>query len=206
MGATQGQTMHEPAEFVGPLAIVGAFVLALGRGRVARLVADLAEVSAGDRVLDVGAGPGVFVREAARRGADAVAVDPSAPVRRVARWLTPASLRGRIAVLDGVAESLPVADGAVTLAWAVSSVHHWEDVDRGLAELRRVLAPGGRIVLVERRARRRPRWAAAHAFTPAAAEDVAARAASAGFGDVRVQQLGNGRGALLAILAVAPAQ
>ena len=55
--------------------IVGLILLVKGRPN-ARLAADIAGVSAADRVVDIGCGPGGAVREAARRGACATGVDP----------------------------------------------------------------------------------------------------------------------------------
>ena len=73
---------HGGGEFEGVLGLLGGLTMAFGRGRRARLVAGLAEVGPGDRVVDVGCGPGRFLREAAERGATAVGVDPSAQMRR----------------------------------------------------------------------------------------------------------------------------
>ena len=55
--------------------IIGMVLLVKGRAN-ARLAADVADVSATDRVVDIGCGPGGAVREAARRGARATGVDP----------------------------------------------------------------------------------------------------------------------------------
>ena len=153
--AGAGVSERRGREFEGVLGLVGGLAMAVGRGRSAGLVADLAGVGPGDRVLDVGCGPGRFLREAAGRGADAVGVDPSAQMRRLARRLTPARLGDAVTVVDGTAERLPLEDGAATVAWAVASVHHWTDREAGLAELHRVLEPGGRLLLAERLARPR---------------------------------------------------
>jgi ubiquinone/menaquinone biosynthesis C-methylase UbiE len=191
-------------EFDGPLGLVAGLAMAVGRGRVTRLVADLAEVGPGDRVVDVGCGPGRFLREAAGRGAEAVGVDPSPRMRRMAVRFTPARLRPAVTVLDGSAERLPLGDGSATVAWAVASVHHWADVDAGLAELRRVLAPGGRLLLVERLARPRS-WFSHHALTWERAEQLAAGAAAAGFPGATAERHALGRRRLAVVRAHRPA-
>jgi ubiquinone/menaquinone biosynthesis C-methylase UbiE len=193
-------------EFDGPLGLLAGLTMALGRGRgrSASLVADLAGVSPGDQVVDVGCGPGRFLREAAERGAEAVGVDPSAQMRRLAARFTPARLRPRVTVLDGSAERLPLEDGSATVAWAVASVHHWSDVDAGLAELRRVLAPGGRLLLAERLARPRG-WLSHHALTWEGAERLAGRVTAAGFVDAAAERHGLGRHRLALVRARRPA-
>ena len=190
-------------EFSGALGLAAGLAMAEGRGRMARTVADLAAVAPGDRVVDVGCGPGTFLREAARRGAEAVGVEPAAQMRRLAVRLTPARLRPAITVLDGTAERLPLADGAATVAWAVASVHHWADLDAGLAELHRVLAPSGRLLLVERLARPRS-WFSHHALTWERAEQLAARAATAGFIEPVAERVALGRSRLALVRARHP--
>ena len=191
-------------EFDGPLGLVAGLAMALGRGRMARMVADAAGVGPGDRVVDVGCGPGRFLREAAERGAEVVGVDPSRRMRRLAERFTPARLRPKVTVLDGSAENLPLGDGSASVAWAVASVHHWTDVDAGLAELCRVLAPGGRLLLVERLARRRG-WFSLHALAWEGAERLAARATAAGFVDAAAERHAQGRHRLVVVRARAPA-
>jgi ubiquinone/menaquinone biosynthesis C-methylase UbiE len=195
---------HDGTQFDGPLGLLAGLAMAAGRGRVARLVADLAAVAPGDRVVDVGCGPGRFLREAAGRGAQAVGVDPSSQMRRLAVRLTPARLRPAITVLDGTAERLPLEDRSASVAWAVASVHHWADVDAGLTELYRVLAPGGRLLLVERLARPRS-WFSHHALTWERAERLAARAAAAGFDEPVAERHALGRHRLALVRAHRPA-
>jgi ubiquinone/menaquinone biosynthesis C-methylase UbiE len=124
-------------------------------------------------------------------------------MRRLAVRLTPARLRPAITVLNGTAERLPLADGAATVAWAVASVHHWADLDAGLAELHRVLAPSGRLLLVERLARPRS-WFSHHALTWERAEQLAARAATAGFIEPVAERVALGRSRLALVRARHP--
>lgn len=119
------------------------------RGAGNRPVLSLAEIIQTDTVLDIGSGPGTAVIDAVKRfGAEhAIGVEP-AGVLRVASAVR-AAVRGAGATtkfIDGTAESLPVPDACADVVVAVNSLHHWEDVDRGLAEVARVLRPGGRFV------------------------------------------------------------
>jgi SAM-dependent methyltransferase len=86
-------------------------------------------------VINVGAGAGSY--EPADRGV--LAVEPSAVM--IAQRPP-----GSAPVVQATAERLPVADGAFDAAMAVLTIQHWTDLDRGLAELRRVARQ--RIVLV----------------------------------------------------------
>ena len=104
----------------------------------------------GERVVDIGAGMGPAAVLAARCGATVIALDPTPFMRRVIglrRWVQ--SARRCISVVDGAAESMPLADGSVDAAWTVNTIHHWTDLDRALSEIHRVLRPGGRVVLVD---------------------------------------------------------
>jgi ubiquinone/menaquinone biosynthesis C-methylase UbiE len=117
---------------------------------VNRAVIALLDIGAGERVLDVGAGMGAGAVLAAQTGARVVAVEPTPFLRRVLRMRRLGQrARRRIEILDGAAEHLPVPDGSVDAAWAVNAMHHWTDLESAVAELARVLRPGGRVLLVD---------------------------------------------------------
>ena len=70
----------------------------------------------------------------------------------MARALSYRALRsGRLRLEVADVTALPYADGSFTVAWTMNSLHHWSNCDAGLAELHRVLEPGGRLLVGERR-------------------------------------------------------
>ena len=188
--------------FAGVGGLLAGLTMIIGRGRVADLAADLIAVNREDRLVDVGCGPGTAARIAARRGATVTGIDPAPVMLNLARRLT----RGGASIrwIEGTAETLPLADGAATALWSLSSVHHWRDLDAGIAEARRVLVPGGRLLAVERRVRSGATGLASHGWTQAQAEAFADLCRAAGFTEARVETHTPGRGAVLAVLATAP--
>jgi len=108
--------------------------------RLSPQLADLAGVQAGQRVLDVGCGPGALTAElVARTGAGNVAaVDPSAPFVAAAAARYPG-----VDVRQASAEQLPFEDDAFDVALAQLVVHFMTDPVRGIAEMARVVRPGG---------------------------------------------------------------
>jgi SAM-dependent methyltransferase len=90
-------------------------------------------------VLDLAAGTGKLARPLAASGATVIAVEPVAEMRAA----LPDSVRAR----DGTAEEIPLEDAAVDLV-TVAQAFHWFDGDAALAEIHRVLRPGGRLALV----------------------------------------------------------
>jgi len=201
----QHGTAHGHERFQGACGLVIGVVLLVGRGAVSRLVADLAGVGPRDRVLDVGCGPGGAAREAARRGAAVTGVDPAPLMLTLGRRLSRGQSGRGIAFVEGTAEALPVADRSVTVAWAISSAHHWADVAAGLRELHRVLQPGGRLIIAERLARPGARGLAAHGFTTAQAAQTAAAAQAAGFAGAGHETHRAGRRTLAVVRAQRPA-
>lgn len=196
---------HGHDRFSGVSGLLIGISMAVGRGALSRLVAAAAGLAPGDRVLDVGCGPGGAVREAARQGAVVTGVDPAPLMLRLGGYLTGLRLAHAVTFLRGTAEHLPVPGSSVTVAWAVSSLHHWSDVPAGLRELHRVLEPGGRLIIAERRTRPGARGLAAHGFTEARAAEVAGAVRDAGFTDVGWEARSAGRRTVLVIRARRPA-
>ncbi|HUA41479.1 MAG TPA: class I SAM-dependent methyltransferase [Streptosporangiaceae bacterium] len=186
--------------------LVMAASMTVGRGRLARAVADIADLQASDRVVDIGCGPGTAVREAARAGAAATGVDPSPLMLRLARWITSVRRMGHVGWLEGGAERLPVPDGQATVVWAIASFHHWSDRAAGLSEARRVLASAGRLIVADWLVKPDARGHSAHGITSDQAGDLPGRLSGTGFHDARVSTRRVGRRTLLITEAVkAPA-
>ena len=138
---------------------------------------------------DVGAGTGIASRLLADQGVTVLAVEPNAAMRAAA---TP---HPRVTAIDGTGERTGLADGQVALVLCAQSFH-WFEPRAALAELRRVLAPEGRLALlwnvrddhdaVTAAYSRLVREAAGDRLTEAHGEGVEALLPEAGFRDVRV--------------------
>jgi ubiquinone/menaquinone biosynthesis C-methylase UbiE len=192
--------MRELSERV--LRVITAVSMSAGRGPLARAVADAAELAPADRVADVGCGPGTAVRYAAARAATVAGIDPDPVMLRLAQWSTALRRPANVSWLEGRAEKLPVPDGEATVAWAISSSHHWADRGAGIREAWRILAPGGRLVLAERLTKPGAHGHAAHGLTQDQAEDLARQLTAAGFGQVRQHTAKAGHRALVIIRGV----
>lgn len=120
------------------------------RSPVSDAVVAMVRPQPGERVVDLGAGMGPATLCAAGSGAQVLAIDPTPFMRRILKlrlWASPH--RGQVTVLDGAAESLPVDAGCIDAVWTVNTVHHWTSAAKAAAELRRVVRPGGRVLLVD---------------------------------------------------------
>ena len=181
-------------------AVFGLLFVALGRAN-AKVAVEATQVGPTDHVVDVGCGPGTAARMAARRGARVTAVDPSAEMLRVGRLVTTTTAGKNITWRPGTAEDIPVDDGAATVVWALATVHHWQDVGRALQQANRVLAPGGRLLAIERQVAPGATGFASHGWTRQQADGFAALCRDAGFGDVAVGEKPRGRKAVWLVSA-----
>ena len=189
----------------GVLGYLSGLTMLVGRQRDAQLVCHLAEVGRNHHVVDIGCGPGTAARAAARAGARVTGVDPSTPMLRLARafsWRRRAC--GEMRWRRAAAEDLPLPVESSTVCWSLASVHHWRDLDAAIAEVLRVLQPGGRFVALEHRVREGAAGHASHGWTPTQAERFAALLADAGFLHVEVRDHDLGRRGVVSVIGTKP--
>jgi ubiquinone/menaquinone biosynthesis C-methylase UbiE len=102
-----------------------------------------AHAGPGDRALDLGCGDGAFTGYLAEAVAEVVGADVAEAALRRAKARHP-SIEFRWVAIDG---PLPFADNAFELVWSSEVIEHVADTARWLSEIRRVLAPDGRLLL-----------------------------------------------------------
>lgn len=166
-----------------------------------RLVREALGAQPGERILDIGCGPGFYVAdlldEVGPSGA-VVAVDASPDMLAMARRRVEG--RANATFRDGDASSLPVEDGSVDAALCVQVMEYVPDATGALAEMHRVLRRGGRALVWDtdwataswhsddaERMRRVMRAWDEHLAHPSLPRTLAARMRAVGFVDVRVQ-------------------
>ena len=119
--------------------------------------ADLAALAPGDSALDVACGTGDLAIELARRvGPDGEVIGSDFSEEMLERARAKAAGRSEIAWEWGNALELPYASGRFHAATVGFGARNFSDLDRGLAEMTRVVRPGGRVVVLEITTPRRP--------------------------------------------------
>lgn len=101
-----------------------------------------------DYLLEVGCGGGAFLQDALKSGARAAAIDHSSDMVKLAREVNHEALQqNRLEIREGDAGTLPYADGTFTCAVMTGVFGFIAEPLQVLSEIRRVLVPGGRLVL-----------------------------------------------------------
>ncbi|MGA8363159.1 MAG: methyltransferase domain-containing protein [Solirubrobacteraceae bacterium] len=103
----------------------------------------LERISAGEHVLDVGCGEGRFASELVRAGVHVVGIDVAETPLLRARERDP-GLDLRLTDADG---PWPIEDASFDAVWAGETIEHVADTASWMSEVRRVLRPGGRLLL-----------------------------------------------------------
>jgi arsenite methyltransferase len=112
---------------------------------------ELLEAYAGDRILEIGFGPGRTVQRLVEIGAEVDGVDVSPDMVCVAaRRNAPGIARGAVRLHAGDGTRLPAADDSLDAVIGVHTVYFWPDPAATVAEIARALRPGGRVVLAFR--------------------------------------------------------
>jgi ubiquinone/menaquinone biosynthesis C-methylase UbiE len=153
-------TIEQPAQTEGKLIRWAPFydlavnVTTLGQARRLRqMTVDHALIQPGDSVLDVGCGTGEVTLRAKMRAGKAgqvFGIDPAPEMITVAR--NKAARKGlEIDFRVGVIESLPFSDASINVVTSSLMMHHLPEnlKIRGLAEIYRVLKPGGRLLIAD---------------------------------------------------------
>ena len=178
--------------------------------RVNRTILEALALAPDHRLLDIGFGGGLLLRDALLhlpRGF-AAGIEISEPMLKLAKSrFRPEMLAGRVEVKEGSASAIPYPDACFDRVAAVNTLHFWPDPLGGLREALRVLRPGGRLGLVLRPKAylERIRFTS-HGFT--AYEDGQLRdlLGSAGFEDVAVEERADRRMGMQVALAARPAR
>lgn len=146
---TQGRVIHW-ANLYDPL----LKVLTLGKEKAIReATLELAWVNPGEKVLDVGCGTGsltLLAKERVGPAGEVYGIDPAYEMIDVARGKCARALVDVI-LQTGVIEAIPFADDTFDVVLSSFMVHHLpEDVKKaGFEEVRRVLVPGGRLLVID---------------------------------------------------------
>jgi SAM-dependent methyltransferase len=141
-----------------------------------------------DRVLEIGFGPGIAIRELSRRATHGLVcgVDHSEiMVRQATKRNRDAVRAGRVDLRCGSAEHLPAFEEPFDKILAVNNMGMWREPDERLKELYSLMRPGGRIAIVSQ-----PRCPGATAETTVAAgREIGTRLTGAGFTCIRSDTL-----------------
>lgn len=149
MTSVAGQA-RQPSGLVGWLF---GHVMAFFNDGMNCLAVDLLDVRPADRVLEVGFGHGKTLLELARRARDGfvAGIDFSAVMVRQAQWRNQELIRaGRVEVKLASVSNIPYPEAEFDKVCAVNTYPFWPDPADDLQEVRRVLRPGGRMVLAVR--------------------------------------------------------
>ena len=132
----------------GLLGHVGGMVMARSNARTELQVVRLARLAGTERVAVVGHGPGVGLRAAGEQAAHVVGIDPSERMRQdAAHRCADLVDAGKVELRDGTAEATGLPDTSFDVVLSVNNAQLWPDRSAALAELHRVLRPGGLLLL-----------------------------------------------------------
>ena len=156
---------------------------------------DLANVPADGEIIDIGCGGGANLARLMDRSlrAKVTGVDYSpVSVEKSRKVNADAIAKGRCKVLEASVSSLPFKENTFGMATAFETVYFWPDIEKSFAEVRRVLSPGGRSLIVNEDdglSGNNEKWEkmieGMHTYTP---DELERHLAAAGFRDITVHR------------------
>ena len=190
VGAALSRQLSHPSGAVGKVValLMNRGNRSLNEQAIARL-----DVQPGDRVLDLGYGGGLTFAPLWERGATVVGIDHAEDMFAAAqKRFADAVAAGRLELHDADVGRLPLANDAVDRVLTVNTVYFWSDLAAAFGEMRRVLAPGGRLVVAIRDMAVMQRLDAT-VFTLRSPDEVAAALRDAGFAETEVETPSGGK-------------
>lgn len=164
--------------------LVGLILALKNRERNAWVVS-LLDVQPDDQVLEIGFGPGQAIEEVAKLAQNGLVagIDLSHVMVTQASKRNAAAIRsGRVLLQQGAESPLPFEDNKFNKVFAVNSMQFWSNPTAGLEEVRRVLKPGGRVVITIQ-----PMWAKTEEEVRSVTEKLVFQLKQVGFQQVRLE-------------------
>lgn len=165
-------------------------VMNRGNAKLNRFALEVLAVSPGDCVLEIGFGGGLLLPALLSRAERVIGIDRSEAALMAAEARFHRAMgEGRVEFREGSVEALPLAEASVDKAVTVNTIYFWSSLAAGMAEIKRGLKPGGRVVIGFLAKDRMDRMnLPSDIFTSRAPEDVVSALSAAGFRDARIMR------------------
>ncbi len=176
------------SQFAHPEGWIGRFVgmiLALKNRERNAWTISMLDIQPDDQVLEIGFGPGQAIQEVVKLTPNGfvAGIDLSDAMVVQASKRNAAAIRsGRVLLQQGAESPLPFEDNKFNKVFAVNSMQFWSNPIEGLQEVRRVLKPGGRVVITIQ-----PMWAKTEKEVQSVAEKLVFQLKQVGFKQVRLE-------------------
>ena len=176
------------SQFAHPEGWAGRFVgmiLALKNRERNAWAISMLDIKPDDHVLEIGFGPGQAIQEVVKLTPNGfvVGIDLSDAMVVQASKRNAAAIRsGRVLLQQGAESPLPFEDNKFNKVFAVNSMQFWSNPIEGLQEVRRVLKPGGRVVITIQ-----PMWAKTEEEVQSVAKKLVFQLKQVGFKQVRLE-------------------
>lgn len=179
--------LSDPKGWFGP--VIG-YLMNRHNAKMNAFAIRLLEPGPSDQVLEIGFGGGLTLPKLIESGAFVTGVDRSAlMVERASEKFAAAVAHSRAVFLEGSVEALPIKAESVNKVCTVNTVYFWTSLDAGFAEIRRVLSPGGRVLVGFLPKDRMDKLGMPEdIFTTRSQQDVIAALTKVGFDSVRAEK------------------